>query len=101
MTNNDYVDKYKAKGYDRFYAYLLSSAVSDLIKIQEGKDGINNPATVFLDLAERFVRQYRCENETIFLDISKAFRKAGHKIYRLMRKQNLIPKNNRFLQAVK
>jgi hypothetical protein len=101
MSNEKYIDQYKSMGPEKFYGFLLTYAISKLIKIKEGNfDGIS-PETEFLDYAERFLRLYRREDDAIYLDMSKTFRKAGHKIYRLMRKQNLIEKNKRFLQAVK
>ncbi len=101
MNNEEYIDRYKQMGADRFYGFLLTYSINKLIKIKEGTfDGLS-PETEFLDFAERFLRLYRRNGDIIHLDISRTFRKAGHKIYRLMRKQNLIEKNKRFLQAVK
>ena len=36
----------------------------------------------------------------IYLDIAKVFRKVAHKIYRVMLKKSLTPKNSKFLNLV-
>jgi len=103
MSNNDelFIEKFKSIGNDRFYSFLLTYAINKLIKIKANNfEGIS-PEIEFLEYAERFLQLYRRENNAIHLDLSRTFRRAGHKIYRLMRKQNLINKNSRFLQAVK
>jgi hypothetical protein len=70
-----------------------------LVRIQAGLDA-TSPEIELLEQAEHFLRLYRKDGDGFYLDISRALRKAGHKVYRLMRKKNLITKNARFLQAV-
>ena len=100
MTRNDFVARYQKIGDDRFYRFLLAYAIDKLVKIEAGDTKIASPETEFLDHAEKFLQLYRREGLPAYLELSKTLRKAGHKIYRLMLKKQLINKNHRFLQVV-
>jgi hypothetical protein len=99
MTDKQLTDRYQKDGNERFYRYLLGSAVERLVRIQAGLDA-TSPEIELLEQAEHFLRLYRKEGVDCYLDISRLLRKAGHKVYRLMLKKNLTPKNARFLQVV-
>lgn len=99
MTIKEFEDRYKKLGNDRFYRFLLSEAVDKLIRIESGLDA-TSPEIDLLAFAERFLQLYRKEGNGLHIDLSKLFRKAGHKIYRLMLKKDLTHKNPKFLQAV-
>jgi hypothetical protein len=96
----DYVQKYRLIGEQKFYRNLLSFAIKRLVFIQnDGYSGLLSPELDFLRLSENFLFLYRRESEDIYLDLSRVFRKAAHKIYRILLKKNLTSKNIKFLNA--
>lgn len=100
MSNKDslelFLNKFKSVGEDKFYKFLISYGMN---KIAENKK--NNPAVELLDFHDNYVKLYRRENDSNCLELARIFRKASHKIYRIMIKKNLIEKNNKFLNVIK
>lgn len=92
----DYVDKYHSVGEQKFYKYLLSDAVNKLIKIKDGDYKGTSPEIELLNYSERFLQLYRREGSSPYLELSRLFRKAAHKIYRIGLKANMWNKNNKF-----
>lgn len=97
---NEFVDKYYSVGEQRFYKFLLTHAINKLIKIQDEEYKGTSPDLEYLEYSERFLFLYRRENEEVFIDMSRLFRKAAHKIYRLMLKKDMTPRNAKFLNLV-
>ena len=95
-----YVERYHSVGEHRFYRFLLHYAVSKLIKISNDEYRGTSPEIELLDHADRFLQLYRREQQEVFLELSRIFRKAAHKIYRLMLKRQLTTINARFLNVV-
>jgi hypothetical protein len=91
-----FVTKFSSIGNEKFYKFLLNYAVNRITE----PVGIS-PEIELLDYHDRFLVLYRRENDAIYLDIAKLFRKAGNKIYRIMLKKDLIEKNDRFLNIIK
>jgi hypothetical protein len=99
----DFVPKYLAAGEEKFYRFLLLFALNKLIFINKvGKDSFKgeSPELEFLDYYDQFIILYRREGEEIYLDLARVFRKAGHKVYRVMLKKKMTERNNRFLNLV-
>jgi hypothetical protein len=99
----DFVPKYLAAGEEKFYRFLLLFALNKLIFINKvGKDSFKgkSPEMEFLDYYDQFIILYRREGEEIYLDLARVFRKAGHKVYRVMLKKKMTERNNRFLNLV-
>jgi len=105
--------KFEAFGNERFYKFLLNYAINKVvekeaegtkktkskIKTQEERSYIS-PEIELMDYYDRFIDLFRQEGETVYMDIAKLFRKAGHKVYRIMLKKSLIKKSDRFLNGV-
>lgn len=105
MSNHDslketYVSKYLLIGGDKFYRLLLTNALNKVIIIQEGKSGSITPDLELLKNYNSFLTLYRREGDTTFLEISKIFRKAANKVYRIMLKQGLTEFNDKFLNIL-
>ena len=100
----EFVPKYLTAGEPKFYRYLLLYALNKLIFMGKiGKDSFKgkSPELEFLDYYDQFIILYRREGEEIYLDLARVFRKAGHKVYRVMLKKKMIEKNTeRFLNLV-
>lgn len=104
-----FVDKYSSIGTEKFYKFLLNYAVNRIItgqsepspqgvKKQEMKGA--SPELELMDYHDKFLMLYRREGEEVYLEMAKLFRKAAHKIYRIMLKKELVDKNARFLNTV-
>lgn len=103
--NNDalkkeYVDKYLSVDQQKFYRFLLCRAINKLIKIRHDEYRGISPEIEFLELSEKFMILYRRDDQEMYLDMSRLFRKAAHKIYRLMIKQEMTERNAKFLNLV-
>jgi hypothetical protein len=98
MDDKQLTAHYEKIGNDRFYRFLLADAIGKIVRMQSGEK--LSPETELLKHAEHFVSLYRKTNLQVYLDVSRCLRKAGHKIYRLMLKKELIQRNARFLQVV-
>lgn len=98
---SNYINKFNAIGENRFYKFLLSCAIDKLIKIKEDEyKGISTPDVEFLEISDKFLCLYRRDDQEVYLEIARIFRKAAHKIYRLCLKKGFSKKNNKFLNLV-
>lgn len=101
-----FVTKFSSFGNEKFYKFLLNYAVTRIINNEESKKDNQevtglSPELELMDYYERFLILYRRENEIVYLEIAKLFRKASHKIYRIMLKKNMIKKDReKFLNLV-
>lgn len=96
----EFVPKYLAAGEPKFYRLLLLYALNKLIYIEKGSFKGKSPELEFLDVYDQFIILYRREGEDVYLDLARVFRKAAHKVYRVMRKKKMTEKNERFLNLV-
>lgn len=100
-----FVNKYSSIGEDKFYKFLINYALSRTVELST-KDNksksskIHNPALELMDYYDMLLKLYRREGDNIYLDLSRQFRKAAHKIYRISLKKGLMEKNNKFLNIV-
>lgn len=104
MSNNlkrDFVVKYTQVGPDKFYRFLLSSAILKLAVQMEHLEKVDKfPDSELMDYYDKFMVFYRRENEDIYLEIAKLCRKAAHKIYRELLRQKIVPRNGKFLNII-
>ena len=99
----EFIPKYLAAGEEKFYRFLLLYALNKLIFMNKiGKDSFKgkSPELEFLDYGDQLITLYRREDEAVYLDLARVFRRAAHKVYRVMLKKKMIDKNNRFLNLV-
>lgn len=100
LLKKDFLDKYNSVGEQKFYRSLLCLAINKLIKIRDGDHIGNSPELELLEYAERFLVLYRRDDKDIYLTMSRTFRKAAHKIYRIMLKKQMTERNAKFLNLV-
>lgn len=97
----DLVVKYTSVGHEKFYRFLLSSAIFKMVSYLENPVKVEKmPDIELLELYEKFLLFYRRENEEVYLEISKLCRRAAHKVYRALLRQKLVEKNVRFLNLI-
>lgn len=97
----DFVDKFDSMGENKFYKFLLCYAINKLIKIRDGEyKGNFSPEIEFLEYSDKFLSLYRRDDKRLYLDISRIFKKAANKIYRLMLKKEMTEINAKFLNVV-
>lgn len=96
----EFVPKYLAVGEQKFYRFLLMYALNKLVIINKGTNMDLTPDLEFLDYHNRFIILYRREGEEIYLQVARIFRKAAHRIYRIMLKKGMTAPNAKFLNLV-
>lgn len=96
----EFVSRYTKDGEQKFYRFLILYAINKLMAIQEGKYKGMSPELEFLEYYDKFIILYRREGDEVYCNLSKIFRKAAHKIYRVMLKKELTPRNAKFLNLV-
>lgn len=96
----NYVSQYNAFGPERFYRFLLSEAGSEISKIKNGEYKGTSPELRLLETSDKYLQLFRREGNDIHLDLSRIFRRAGHRIYRVMLKSKMIGKSIKFLNLV-
>lgn len=96
----EFLPKYLSIGDPKFYRFLLLYAIKKIIAMEkESYNGIF-PNLELMEYHDQFMILYRREGDEIYLQIAKNFRKAGHKIYRIMLKKDIICFNDKFLNLV-
>lgn len=97
---NEYLSKYKTNGEEKFYRFLLLMSLNDIIMMQKGMYRGTSPEIKLMNCYEEFFFVYRREGDDVYLSLAKCFRKAAHKIYRIMLKKNMTVRNAKFLNLV-
>lgn len=100
MSIDVLTQEYSADGEQKFYRYLLVSALNKLVLIDKGTYKGITPELEFLDYHDRFIILYRREGDEIYLRVAQLLRKAAHKIYRIMLKKKMTVFNAKFLNTV-
>lgn len=95
-----FVPKYLTIGDSKFYRFLLFYAMNKLVYTVKGTYKGISPELEFLNYYDQFIILYRREGEEIYLDIARSFRRAAHKIYRVMLKKNMTVRNPKFLNLI-
>ncbi len=95
------VKEFLTNGESKLYNSLLSQSVKQIVMlISEDKQNKVYPNKTLLIMSNKFLKQYRISGDDSYLKISKIFRRAAHKIYRVLLKKHLINKDNDFLNLV-
>jgi hypothetical protein len=100
ILKQEFVPKYLAAGEQRFYRFLLVYALNKLVLMEQKVYKGAPPHLEFLDYHDRFIILYRREGEGVYLQVAKLFRKAAHRIYRIMLKKNMTVLDIKFLNLV-
>lgn len=95
-----FMEYYFTNGKDKFYRYILFCQLNKLVLITNGTYKGILPDIECLDNYDKFLILFRREGDANYLDIAKLFRKAAHKIHRIMLKQKMTIHNNKFLKSV-
>jgi hypothetical protein len=93
-----FIKKFESAGQERFYKFLITYSLEKASSPTTKKGP--SPELELINYEEKFLQLYRRENEDVYLDIAKQFRRAANKIYRILLKQNIIKYNNKFLNLV-
>jgi hypothetical protein len=99
LLKEQFLSKFDS-GDDSFYKHLLANAVQRLVWMSYGDYKGMPPDMEYLHYYEQFLLLYRREGDERFLKISSIFRKAAHKVHRVMVKKNFATFNNKFLSLV-
>ena len=78
----------------------FDNSLEKLSKINDTEyDGVS-PEIELLEYHDQVMALYRKGASKDHLELAKIFRRAAHKIYRMGLKQNLLSRNNKFLNVV-
>jgi len=95
------VKEYLTNGESKLYKNLLSQAVKEIVLLLDKDSNYKvYPDRRLLSMSDKFLAQYRINGDESYLVICKIFRRAAHKIYRLLLKKHLVSKNDNFLNLV-
>ena len=95
-----FVPKYKEAGEHKFAQFLLIYALNKLIAIENKTYAGITPNVELLEYHDRFLTLYRREDDEVYLQMAKIFRRVAHKTYRVMLKKQMSDINPKFLNAV-
>lgn len=101
ILKEQFVPRYQEIGETGFYQFLIFYGMNRLVEIEKKTYNGIHPNLEFLSLHDKFITLYRREGENIYLEMARLFRKAGHKIYRIMLKKSMIKEDRKFLTLVK
>lgn len=96
----EFISKYLADGNDKFYRFLLILALNKLVLMSKGTYKGPLPNLELLDWHDQSIILYRREGEEVYLQVAKIFRRAAHKIYRIMLKKQMSERDPRFLNVI-
>jgi hypothetical protein len=100
FLKKEFLTKYTSLGTDKFYKSLLAYSVKKMVVVQKENNGPILTHVELLDYSDQFIILYRREGDVNCLEISKIFRKIAHKLYRILLKNSLTNKNDKFLNLV-
>jgi hypothetical protein len=93
----DILEAYSSIGEQRFYRLLLSNGIKQLASMPSE---LPHPELQYLDMSDKLLILFRREKQPIYLDLSRIFRRAAHKLYKVSKQIGLSATNKRFLQLV-
>lgn len=100
ILKKELIPKFLQDGNDKFYRSLLMLALNKLILLSQGNYRGGLPNLELLDHHDQFIILYRREGEEVCLNIARVFRRAAHKIYRIMLKKQMCETDKRFLNLL-
>jgi hypothetical protein len=92
-----FLGKYEAVGADKFYNFLIEYAENRIL--DTNKNGLS-PELELMGYHDKFIALFRKEHNPTFLELSRLFRRAAHKVYRIMLKNGSIEQSEKFLNTV-
>jgi hypothetical protein len=95
----EFLSKYQTDK-DRFYRDLLIRAFAKLVLISQGGYRGATPELEYLECYNQFIILYRREGDESYFEMAKIFRKAAHRVYRIMLKKGMTARNIKFLNSV-
>lgn len=99
-SNKQLLERFTLTGEKKFYNFLITEAINKLILIQKGNYKEISPDIQYLDYYDKLIVLYRREGVNEYLEMAKLFRKAAHRIYRVMLKKQLTNYNFKFLNLI-
>lgn len=87
-----FLHKYSMVGDEKFYIFLVKFSLE-----QPFVRGERSSALKLMDYHTIFLKLYRKEGDEIYSDIARVFRKAAHKVFRVLCRRGLESRNNVFL----
>jgi len=99
LIKKDFLPRYLSDGDEKFYKYLLILSINKLLLVAKGSYK-NYPNLELLDWYNQSIILYRREGKEVYLQISRVFRRAAHKIYRIMLKKHMSEVDFKFLNLV-
>ena len=100
VLKREFVPKFLIIGKEKFYKFLLVFATNKLMLINKGTYNGIYPDLEYLEYYDNLIILYRREGTTELLEMGKLFRRASHRIHRIMIKKDMTKENDRFLHAV-
>jgi phage antirepressor YoqD-like protein len=100
LLKKDFLAKYIAIGESRFYKFLLAFGIARLVEIENKTYSGISPDLDLLKYYDGFIILFRREGNPEYIKIAKLFRKAAHKINRIMLEKNMTTKSTKFLTLV-
>ena len=92
-----FIKKYREAGYDKFYRFLITYSLD---KVSNPKTKSITPEIELMGYYDKFLQLYHRENEPIYLEIAKQFRRAANKVYRILLKTDKTQFSNKFLNVI-
>lgn len=93
--------KYQKMGPLGFYKYLLSNAAKQMVLIKNDEYKGILPHVELLNFYEKSLVLFRRDNNQHIFEMAKTFRRAAHKIYRMMINCSLAKFDGRFITRIK
>lgn len=100
IFKKEIITKYTLEGDNKFYKSLLIMSLNKLVLINQNSYKGILPHLELLTYHDQLVVLYRREGKEIYLQAAKIFRRAAHKIYRIMLKKKMSQFNHKFLNVV-
>ena len=100
ILKKEVIPKYLSIGDDKYYEMLIITSLDKLCQIDKGEYKGPSPEIELLKIYDQLIILHTREGEDAVLDVAKVFRRAAHKVYRIMLRKKLTNKNNKFLNLV-
>jgi hypothetical protein len=100
LLKKELLPKFLQDGDVKFYRSLLILALNKLVLLSQDNYKGTLPNLELLDYHDQFIILYRREGDEVYLTVAKVFRRAAHKIYRIMLKKKMCNTDKRFLNLL-
>ena len=95
MQLDKLIEKYDKLGEIKFYNFIIVYSIKNSLINEK-----ISPEMYLLYYHDNLLKLYRKTNNNKYLELAKLLRRAAHKVYRIYLKNNLINKNDRFLNIL-